>query len=166
MKPDFFSVPVLVLIGLAGATTGQSTSDPPNQSKATRSSPSERPQGTSSRRTGSDYSYSNSYPYHSRTAPQPPQYHRDFDPGYRNPGGVGRRAEYYGPPETFERPSVPERVARFGDGPSAISREAQIRAQQQGIERTQTLNQHIDAYGRPLGVGYGYGFGFLGGIPF
>lgn len=105
------------------------------------------------------------YQYHSRTAPPPP-HDPEADYGFRNPGGVGRVGEFYPPGNTFERGTDPVRVAQFGGGPSATSRQSQMEAQQLGIQRNQTLNQHIDAYARPFGYGYGFGFGYGFGARF
>jgi len=110
--------------------------------------------------------YNNTHRYRSRTAPQHVM-DPDSEYGYRNPGGVGRMNEFYPPGNAFEKGTDPVVVAQFGQGPQATSRSAQMQAQSLGIQRTRTLNQHIDAYGRPFGFGYGGGFGFgFGGYPY
>ena len=79
--------------------------------------------------------------------------------GYSNPGGVGRYAEYYDPNTlnaNVDRHANP--VARFDNG-GGPSRSDQIAAQQVGNQRSQSIQDHIDAYGRPIGFGYGLGFG-------
>ena len=49
------------------------------------------------------------YPY-----PYPGAYYTDETAGFRNPGGVGRYAEYYPPGDRFQVEGDPVRVARFG----------------------------------------------------
>lgn len=80
--------------------------------------------------------------------------------GYANPGGVGRFAEYYdqntlAPPVDYH--ATP--VARFDSG-GGPDRAEQMQAQQLGIQRANSIQNHIDAYGRPIGLGYGFGFGY------
>src|SRR5438309_2282748 len=67
------------------------------------------------------------YPY-----PYPGAYHNDDTAGFRNPGGVGRYAEYYPPGDRFQVEGDPVRVAQFGVGgyPSQADQRA---AQQLGI---------------------------------
>lgn len=87
--------------------------------------------------------------------------------GYRNPGGVGRRSQYYPPGNQFQNPgrgAVP--VPSFGAYPDGTSRLMQLQAQQVGIQRGDALQRHIDTYGQPLrifwlwpGLGYGPGGG-------
>jgi len=76
--------------------------------------------------------------------------------GFRNPGGAGRRAEYYPPGDKFQNESRPSVAATF-DGNH--NRDQQIKAREVGIEQAQSLQAHIDSYGRPL-AWYGQGFGF------
>jgi hypothetical protein len=108
--------------------------------------------------------YTRNYQYRSRTAPQPRPVDPDADYGYRNPGGVGRVREYYPPGNTFEKSQDPVKVATFGGGPAADSRQSQLAAQSIGNARTATLNNQIDALATPIGFGYGGGFGFGGGF--
>lgn len=77
-------------------------------------------------------------------------------PGFRNPGGVGRRAEYYPAGDKFQNESKPAVAATF-DGNH--NRDQQTKAREVGIEQAQSLQAHIDNYGRPL-AWYGQGFGF------
>lgn len=111
--------------------------------------------------------YSSGHRYRSRTAPQTQSHYVDPDTqyGYRNPGGVGRMAEFYPPGNTFSSGSTgrnPVVVAQFGSGSPDLSRSAQMQAQQIGIQKTNSLNSQIDAFARPMG-GFGYGFGGFGG---
>ena len=60
------------------------------------------------------------YPY-----PYPGYYNNDETAGFRNPGGVGKFAEYYPPGNQFQVQGDPVRVAQFGVGgaiPAAASR--------------------------------------------
>ncbi len=81
--------------------------------------------------------------------------------GYRNPGGVGRYLEYYPPGNEFQSERSPVRVARFGGG-GVPDRADQRAAQQVGIQRYNSIQNHIDSYSRPYG--YGFGFGAFGGF--
>ena len=83
--------------------------------------------------------------------------------GYRNPGGVGRYLEYYPPGNEFQVERDPVRVARFGEG-GVPDRDEQRAAQQVGIQRYNSIQQHIDSYAHPYGFGYGFGFGAFGGF--
>ena len=81
-------------------------------------------------------------------------------------GGVGRNAEYYDS-HTLDAPIDyhPSPVARFdtGEGPS---RQEQIQAYQAGTQRYNSIQNNINAYGRPygaMGAGFGYGLGLAGG---
>ncbi len=87
--------------------------------------------------------------------------------GFQNPGGIGKRAEYYdeftlAPPIDYH----PQPLARFGVG-GGPDRNEQFEAQRIGQQRYRNLQGHIDAYGRPFGgygFGYGLGYGGLGGL--
>jgi len=81
--------------------------------------------------------------------------------GYRNPGGVGRYLEYYPPGNEFQAERDPVRVAQFGGG-GVPDRDAQRAAQEVGIQRSNSIQGHIDSYARPYG--YGFGFGAFGGF--
>src|SRR5690606_15735959 len=96
-------------------------------------------------------------------------WHEDFTPGqphsqagFRNPGNVGRTAEYYPPGNQFQNPQQAggERVtARIGNG-GVPDRASQIAAYNAGTSRYNALQTHIDRYGRPMrGFGMGFGFG-------
>jgi hypothetical protein len=97
------------------------------------------------------------YPY-----PYPGYYHGDDSAGFRNPGGVGRHAEYYPPGDRFQVEQDPIRVARFNEG-GYPSRSEQLAAQQVGIQRYNSIQNHIDNYARPY-FGYGFGVGRFGGF--
>lgn len=83
--------------------------------------------------------------------------------GFRNPGGVGRVAEYYPPGNTFQNDSPKSTVAQIGNG-GQPDRNEQLASQAVGIARYNALQGHIDRYGHPMGFGFGFGFG--GGGPF
>src|SRR4051794_5710356 len=89
------------------------------------------------------------YPY-----PYPGAYSNDDTAGFRNPGGVGRHAEYYLPGDRFQVEQDPVRVARFNQG-GYPSRSEQLAAQQVGISRYNSIQSHIDNYAMPR---FGYGF--------
>jgi hypothetical protein len=97
------------------------------------------------------------YPY-----PYPGYYHYEETAGFRNPGNVGRHAEYYYPGEQFQVQGDPVKVAQFGVG-GYPSRSEQLAAQQVGISRYNSIQQHIDNYARPV-WGYGFGVGGFGGF--
>ncbi len=97
------------------------------------------------------------YPY-----PYPGYYNNDETAGFRNPGGVGRYAEYYPPGNQFQVQGDPVRVAQFGVG-GYPSRAEQLQAQQIGISRYNSIQNHIDNYARPM-YGYGFGVGGFGGF--
>jgi len=86
--------------------------------------------------------------------------------GYRNPGGVGRRAEFYPPGNHFQNEGVTLSPGQFGNG-GLPSRADQLDAVRTGIQHDRMLNSQMGTYGAPLGgfgLGYGLGFGF--GLPF
>jgi hypothetical protein len=97
------------------------------------------------------------YPY-----PYPGAYHDDDTAGFRNPGNVGRHAEYYLPGDRFQVEQDPVRVARFNQG-GYPSRSEQLAAQQVGISRYNSIQGHIDNYAMPR-FGYGFGYGGFGGF--
>jgi hypothetical protein len=97
------------------------------------------------------------YPY-----PYPSYYNNDETAGFRNPGNVGRHAEYYYPGEQFQVQGDPVRVAQFGVG-GYPSRSEQLAAQQVGISRYNSIQRHIDNYAMPH-YGYGFGVGGFGGF--
>jgi hypothetical protein len=100
------------------------------------------------------------YPY-----PYPGYYYNDRTGGFRNPGGLGRYAEYYPPGDRFqsETGTDPVRVASFDRGSGYPSLDQQRAAQQIGIQRESVIMNHIDNYARPY-YGGGYGVGFFGGF--
>jgi hypothetical protein len=97
------------------------------------------------------------YPY-----PYPGYYTSDSTAGFRNPGGVGKFAEYYPPGNQFQVQGDPVRVAQFGVG-GYPSRAEQMQAQQLGISRYNSIQNHIDNYAMPH-WGYGFGVGGFGGF--
>ncbi|MBV8314379.1 MAG: hypothetical protein JO034_08300 [Singulisphaera sp.] len=97
------------------------------------------------------------YPY-----PYPGYYQDDESAGFRNPGGVGRYAEYYPPGDQFQVEQDPVKVATFGQG-GGPNWDEQRAAQQLGVQKYQAIQQHIDNYARPY-FGYGFGAGFFGGF--
>jgi len=97
------------------------------------------------------------YPY-----PYPGYYQNDDTAGFRNPGGVGRHAEYYPPGDQFQVQNDPVRVAQFGKG-GYPSRAEQMQAESLGIQRYNSIQRHIDNYAMPR-FGYGFGAGGFGGF--
>jgi hypothetical protein len=94
------------------------------------------------------------YPY-----PYPGYYNYDQTAGYRNPGGVGRYAEYYPPGNQFQVEQDPVRVAGFDRGGATPNWDQQRAAQQVGIARYNSIQQSIDRYAAPR-----YGVGYFGGF--
>jgi hypothetical protein len=94
--------------------------------------------------------------------PYPGYYQNDETAGFRNPGGVGRHAEYYPPGDQFQVQGDPVRVARFGEG-GYPSRAEQMQAESLGIQRYNSIQQHIDNYAMPH-WGFGFGVGGYGGF--
>lgn len=94
-------------------------------------------------------------------------WHEDYVPdaqkaasyGVRNPGGVGRYAEYYPPGNQFQNANPTHITARTGVGGGAPSLADQRAAQAVGTATYSALQTHIDTYGRPM-MGFGMGFGF------
>jgi len=97
------------------------------------------------------------YPY-----PYPGAYYNDDTAGFRNPGNVGRHAEYYLPGDRFQVEQDPVRVAKFNQG-GYPSRSEQLAAEQVGIQRYNSIQGHIDRYASPR-FGYGFGMGGFGGF--
>jgi len=82
-------------------------------------------------------------------------------PGFRNPGGRGRKEEFYQAGDKFqsqEGVKDPVGVAKFDQG-GGPNRQEQLQAQQVGIQRGNSLQNHIDNMARPY-----YGVGFFGGF--
>lgn len=88
-----------------------------------------------------------------------PDSQRNASYGVRNPGGVGRFAEYYPPGNRFQNDSPAHITARTGVGGGAPTLADQRAAQAVGTARYSALQTHIDTYGRPM-MGFGLGFGF------
>jgi hypothetical protein len=101
---------------------------------------------------------------HTNPYPYPGYYRNDMSAGFRNPGGVGRYAEYYPPGDKFQndQTGVQRAPANFDNGEGPPSRQEQLQAQQIGIQRNNALQQHIDNYAAPR-FGYGFGVGYFGG---
>lgn len=100
------------------------------------------------------------YPY-----PYPGAYHGDATGGFRNPGGVGRYAEYYPPGDRFQSGGTdPVKVARFDQGGGAPDRQEQIQAYNAGTARYNAIQRHIDSYGNRMFFGFGMGMGGFGGF--
>jgi hypothetical protein len=99
---------------------------------------------------------------HHYSYPYPSYYNEDASAGFRNPGGIGRHAEYYYGGEQFQNQGDPVRVAQFGVG-GYPSRSEQLAAQQVGISRYNSIQGHIDNMARPV-FGYGFGVGGFGGF--
>lgn len=100
------------------------------------------------------------YPY-----PYPGAYHGDATGGFRNPGGVGRYAEYYPPGDRFQSGGTdPVTVAKFDQGGGAPDRQEQIQAYNAGTARYNAIQSHIDRYGSRMYFGYGFGMGGFGGF--
>ncbi len=94
--------------------------------------------------------------------PYPGYYNNDETAGFRNPGGVGKYAEYYPPGNQFQVQGDPVKVAQFGVG-GYPSRGEQMEAQRIGISRYNSIQNHIDNYARPA-MGFGFGVGGFGGF--
>ena len=93
--------------------------------------------------------------------PYPGHYQGDQTAGFRNPGGVGRYREYYPAGEEFnDGGDDPVRVASFDRGGGDPDRAEQHQAEQSGIQRQNSIQNHIDSYARPY---VGYGVGVFGG---
>ncbi len=78
------------------------------------------------------------YPY-----PYPAYYHGDLTAGYRNPGGVGRYAEYYPPGDRFQvADQDPVRVASFdrGGGPNWDEQSRRSRSASSGTTRSSSTS--------------------------
>jgi hypothetical protein len=113
------------------------------------------------------------YPQHRRSIvqhypyPYPGYYQGDDSAGFRNPGGVGRHAEYYpagGGQSQLEREHVAAAppVARFDTNPDT-NRQEQIQATEVGVQRYYSIQNHIDRMALPT-WGYGFGVGGFGGF--
>jgi hypothetical protein len=94
--------------------------------------------------------------------PYPPS-PRNADYGFRNPGGVGRNAEYYPPGDRFQNDSPRNITAQIGNG-GQPDRAEQIAAYNAGTARYRALQSHMDRYAHPFGFGYGFGMGYGFGV--
>ena len=81
--------------------------------------------------------------------------------GYRNPGGVGRYAEYYPAGNQFQNDMTRYQppVATFNGGSGVPTMEEQMAAQSLGVAKYNSIQQSINDYARPY-----YGYGFYGGF--
>lgn len=89
---------------------------------------------------------------------------RDETYGFRNPGGIGRRAEYYPPGNRFQNSGDPVRAAGHdtGVGPD---RADQLAARSVGTERYNAVQRSIDTRARPVLPFFGFGgYGGYGGF--
>ncbi len=145
--------PILCLLGLVMTPQDPGASRPSDPNDAPRITDPYMP------------SYSSGHRYWSRTAPSRPPQNPDSEFGYRNPGGVGRVAEFYPPNNQFANGGRnPVVAAQFGSGSPDLSRSAQMEAQRIGIQKTNSLNSQIESLARPFG-GWGFGGG-MGGFPY
>lgn len=170
MRPRFrslgFSLVVLPLLAVSlrsSATCGGESVQPPPPAE------SPAPQARPRENAYPDHVRPQAYYRHARRSivhhypyPYPGYYNNDATAGFRNPGGVGRHAEYYPPGDQFQVQGDPTRVARFGVG-GYPSRSEQLAAQQVGISRYNSIQRHIDNYAMPR-FGYGFGVGGFGGF--
>jgi len=149
--PTAAALALVLALALGLTATAQAQTPPPSPTPA---APAARPPA---KRSIVHYAYPYPYPGNSRV---------DMSRGsYRNPGGVGRYNEYYGPgsPLLIEPGRDPVRTATFDNGVGVPDRAEQLAAQQIGIARASALQQHIDSYAHPY-WGYGFGFGAFGGF--
>jgi hypothetical protein len=102
---------------------------------------------------------------HHNPYPYPNFYQSDETAGFRNPGGTGRYREYFPPGNQFQlnQERDPVQVAKFSQGGGAPDRAEQLQAEQVGISKYNSIQQHIDNYARPA-FGYGFGVGGFGGF--
>ena len=90
---------------------------------------------------------------------------RDANWGFRNPGGVGKFAEYYPPNNQFQNGGRdPVAHAGFDQNIPVGSIQEQAMATQVGTQRYSAMQQHMDNFARPMGF-YGF-YGGGGGVPF
>jgi hypothetical protein len=90
---------------------------------------------------------------------RPPHYSSEYTYGFRNPGGVGRFAEYYPPGDQFQNGGRdPVAHAGFDQNLPVGSISEQAMATQVGTQRYSAMQQHMDNFSRPMGFGYGFGF--------
>ena len=85
---------------------------------------------------------------------------------YANPGGVGRRPEYYTANTLASQATRQQAAAARFDRGGGPDRYQQIAAFQAGQQRARNVQDNINAYGRPygaFGAGFGFGFGLYGG---
>jgi len=156
-----FAALTLALLVVCSATRGQ-TAPPTAPEPRSQGDRTQADRGaTSGASAPSQYrrrSIVHHYPH-----PYPEYYHGDQSAGFRNPGGVGRYAEYYSGTagETAQQQAKPDpvHVARFDQGGGAPDRNEQLSARQIGVQRSNQIMNHIDKYARP-----NFGVGFFGGF--
>lgn len=163
----FSTATALAGLGLAPAAFGQ---DAPPPAAATAGAASQSAVSAadlspypSYMRPQAHYPQSRRSIVHHNPYPYPGYYQNDDTAGFRNPGGVGRHAEYYPAGNHFQVENDPVQRAKFDQGGGAPDRAEQLAAQQIGIQRNNALQQHIDNYARPY-FGYGFGVGGFGGF--
>ena len=146
-----YLVRLTVALSVSGLTVALCQAQPPAANSTTASS---RPSSGMSQSANRRRSIVHHYPL-----PYPEYYHGEASAGFRNPGGTGRFLEYYPPGDQFQQPSDRVRVAKFDQGAPGTGRADQFQALQVGVQRQNSIQQHIDNYARPaFGVGYFGGF--------
>lgn len=151
----------------APAAFGQNAPPPPplaGETPAARTGAAQSPNGFPSyMRPQAHYQQRRRSVVHHYPYPYPGYYHDDDAAGFRNPGGVGRHAEYYPAGDRFQVENDPVKVAKFDQGGGAPDRAEQLAAERIGIQRGNSIQRHIDSYARPA-FGYGFGVGGFGGF--
>lgn len=153
MRPNrgFLLALPTTLLPLLALAQDPAPDDPPARPAARKAAPARR------------ISYAELPPQHPSILRVKP-WHEDYIPedqksyAFRNPGGVGRRAEYYPPNNRFQNDSPRHVTARIGLG-GQPDRNEQLRSQAVGTAYYGMLQQHIDRYGSPR-FGFGFGFGW------
>jgi hypothetical protein len=137
---------------IATSAAGQA----PAPAKRVQPPPTRAPRPAAPRQVAQNYSEPDSILAHRSWS-----YRSNDTYGFRNPGGVGRVAEYYPPGDRFQNDNPRHVTAQIGNG-GQPDRNEQLQAQMVGVQRYNALQSHIDRYGAPFGFGYGFGpvFGF------
>jgi hypothetical protein len=165
LAPALIVSAAIVSISFAQAPTPANRQTPASTTSTQQVAPAQKPSNattaTAAKPAVRRRSVVHHYPY-----PYPDYYYGDRMAGWRNPGGVGRYGEYYPPGGQYEmnmNALAPLRAAGFNQGGGIPTRQEQLAAQQVGIQRQNSIQQHIDNYARPY-VGYGFGVGYFGGF--
>jgi len=148
---------------LAQTAPPPSTPDPGESTKASTAPAQNANVYPSYVRPQANYQHSRRSVVHHYPYPYPGYYHNDQSAGFRNPSGVGRHAEYYPAGDHFQVENDPVKVAKFDQGGGAPDRAEQLAAERVGIQRGNSIQNHIDSYARPA-FGYGFGVGGFGGF--